>query len=118
EKWQKFANSLILRYSMRLSEKLPEVAKAGIEAVYSSGVYMKTSADDAAMAYLGATTGNSWPTAAQFDSDEGTNFLRKKPAQPCVNTLAKNNDPRMELWINPVNVQWVAHANLPVSVHP
>lgn len=118
EKWQKFANSLILRYSMRLSEKLPEVAKAGIEAVYSSGVYMKTSADDAAMAYLGTTSGNSWPTAAQFDSDEGTNFRRKKPAQPFVNTLVKNNDPRLELWINPVNVQWVADPSLAVAVDP
>lgn len=117
-KWQKFANSLLLRYSMRISSKLPELAKSGIESVYSSGIYMKSSADDAAMAYLGTTSGNSWPTASQFDTDEGTNFRRKKPAQLFVQTLVKNKDPRLQLWINPVNVRWVADPTLTTAVDP
>lgn len=112
EKWNKFANTLLLRYYMRISAKLPDVAKAGIEAVYKSGIYMKTSADDAAMAYLGTVSGNSWPTANQFDTDEGSNFRRKKPAQLFVQTLMKNKDPRLSLWINPVNVPWVADPTL------
>src|SRR5690606_27228269 len=36
-KWQRFANSLILRYAMRISEKLPDVAKDNIERVAASG---------------------------------------------------------------------------------
>src|SRR5690606_33779171 len=32
-KWRRFANSLALRYYMRLSEKMPAVAKAGIERI-------------------------------------------------------------------------------------
>src|SRR5690606_15597841 len=30
QKWQKFSNSLLLRYYMRISEKLPDLAKSGI----------------------------------------------------------------------------------------
>src|SRR5690606_21791396 len=36
-RWQKFTNSLLLRYYLRVSDKLPEIAKPGIEAVYASG---------------------------------------------------------------------------------
>ncbi|MFP3472493.1 SusD/RagB family nutrient-binding outer membrane lipoprotein, partial [Micrococcus sp. SIMBA_144] len=32
-KWQKMANSLRLRFYMRLSEKLPDFAKQGIETI-------------------------------------------------------------------------------------
>ena len=115
-KWNNFANTLLLRYYMRISAKLPEVARAGIEAVYKSGIYMKTAADDASMPYVGATSGNSWPTAAQFDTEDGSGFRRKKPGQLFVQTLMKNRDPRLQLWINPVNVPWVADPTLPTAV--
>lgn len=117
-KWHQFANTLLLRYSMRLSEKLPDLAKAGIEEVYKSGVYMKTSADDATMEYLGGTSANSWPTAAQFDSEEGSNYRRKKPSQRLVNQLVSLNDPRLSTWIKPVFVRWVADETLTTALDP
>jgi hypothetical protein len=110
-KWQKFANSLLLRYYMRISTKLPEVAKPGIESIYSSGVYIKTPAEDAVMNYLGTTGDLSWPGAIAFDTEQ-SGFRRKKPAQTLVSKLLENNDPRLTVWIAPVHCQWVADETL------
>ncbi|HYH56245.1 MAG TPA: SusD/RagB family nutrient-binding outer membrane lipoprotein, partial [Anseongella sp.] len=57
QKWQQFVNSLILRYSMRLSGKLPDLARSGVEAVYSSGIYIKDAAEEATMELPGNTPG-------------------------------------------------------------
>src|SRR5690606_23366286 len=54
--WQKFANSLLLRYYMRISDKLPEIAKPGIEAIYNSGLYIKDESEDVTLDYLGASS--------------------------------------------------------------
>ena len=74
--WQKFANTLLLRYYMRVSDKMPAEAKAGIEAIYASGVYIKTPSEDATMSYIGATAGNSWPGATAFDLEQSEALLR------------------------------------------
>jgi hypothetical protein len=113
--WQKFANTLLLRYYMRVSDKMPAEAKAGIEAIYASGVYMKTPAEDAVMNYIGATAGNSWPGAVAFDQEQ-SNFRRKKPAQTLLNSLMTNSDPRLKVWFAPVYVRWVADPTLATPV--
>ncbi len=115
--WQKFANTLLLRYYMRISEKMPAEAKAGIEAIYASGVYIKSPSEDAVMNYIGATAGNSWPGAVAFDQEQ-SNFRRKKPAQTLLNNLLTNNDPRMKVWFAPVYVRWVADPTLKTAVDP
>lgn len=107
QKWQKFANTLLLRYYMRISSKKEAVAKAGIESVYSSGVFMKTSADDATMNYIGATSDNSWPETTKFDLSE-SNWRRIKPAKTLMDQLLKTSDPRLKVWFAPVHVRWVA----------
>lgn len=114
-KWQKFANSLLLRYYMRVSDKLPELAKEGIQAVYNSGVYMTQPSEDAVMNYLGTTSALSWPGATAFDSEQ-SNFRRKKPAQTLVAKLVSDNDPRLTVWVAPVHVQWVADPALPTAL--
>jgi hypothetical protein len=115
--WQKFANTLLLRYYMRVSAKMPAEAKAGIESIHSSGVYMKAPADDAVMNYLGATAANSWPGATAFDQEQ-SNFRRKKPAEAFMTSLLKTDDPRMRVWFAPVHVQWVADPTLTTAVDP
>lgn len=110
-KWQKFTNSLLLRYYMRISSKLPEVAKAGIESIYSSGIYISNPADDAVMNYLGTTGDFSWPGATAFDAEQ-SGFRRIKPAKTLVDNLLQNKDPRLTVWIAPVHVQWVADETL------
>lgn len=102
--WEKFANSLRLRYYMRLSVKLPDFAKAGIEQVVSSGIFFKTSDDDATMSYLGTNNNNSWPENLQFDNTGGSNFHRIKMCSTFVDTLETYNDPRLAIWAAKVQV--------------
>ena len=111
EQWKKFAGTLILRYSMRVSEKLPELAKSNIEAIYSSGNHMKTPDDDATMEYIGTNADNSWPNAVEYDASE-SNWRRRRPAKTFIEALRSKNDPRMQLWFQPVHVQWVVDKTL------
>ena len=62
EKWQKFANSLILRYAMRISDKDRKRSQKCIEEIYSSGIYISQASEDATMAFVGANASNSFPT--------------------------------------------------------
>ncbi len=109
--WQKFANSLLLRYYMRISVKLPDIAKSGIESVYNSGIYLKLPSEDAVMDYLGAIPGNSWPAAVEFDQAQSF-FRRIKPGESFINRLKQLQDPRLTVWFAPVHVRWVADNQL------
>ena len=57
-KWRKLANSLMLRYYMRISAKKADVAKAGIEKIVanpSQYPIITSESDDAAMAFPGTS---------------------------------------------------------------
>lgn len=109
EKWHKFANSLLLRYYMRISDKKPDVAKSGIEDIYSSGIYISDASEDATMAFIGANASNAFPTSL---TDDGTRFRNPKAANTLLDKLAAYNDPRLEVWFEPVRVQWVQDLTL------
>ena len=109
-KWQKFANSLLLRYYMRISEKMPDVAKAGIESVVSSGIYFKSNEDDATMDFVGSGSDDSWPSNWVYDNS-GSNFRRIKMCATFVDTLEAFNDPRLDIWAAKVQVPIVIDAN-------
>lgn len=115
ERWQKFTHTLLLRYYMRISVKKEAVARAGIESIYSSGVYMKTSADDAMMDYIGAVSGDSWPETTKFDLTE-SGWRRIKPGQAIIDQLLGTSDPRLKVWFAPVHVRWVADETLATDV--
>ncbi|MCW9708802.1 SusD/RagB family nutrient-binding outer membrane lipoprotein [Fodinibius salsisoli] len=113
ERWHKFANSLILRYSMRVSEKLPEVARENIQAVYQSGIYLQNGDDEVSVPYNEA---DPWITAAI--GTDATDFRRRRPANTLLNKLMDYNDPRLEVWFAPVHVQWVEDTSLDVAEEP
>jgi len=113
--WQQFANSLLLRYYLRISEKNPSKAQAGIEAIYNSGVYIKTSDMDATLSYTGGTS-DLWPSNSA--SESGSNYRRLKVCQTLLDQLLNTNDPRLGVWINPVHCQWVADETLATDVDP
>ncbi|MCC5928351.1 MAG: SusD/RagB family nutrient-binding outer membrane lipoprotein [Cyclobacteriaceae bacterium] len=116
-RWRQFANSLLLRYYMRISEKLPQVARAGIESVYQSGNYIQVNTNDATMPYLGNVSADSWPeNTAQVTDASG--FRRIKPCQTLVNKLLEYDDPRTRVWIRPVHCRWVADETLDVAIDP
>lgn len=111
--WQKFANSLLLRYYLRISTKMPEVARPGIEAVFASSVYMKEVGDDATMDFIHTAESNSFPTAL---TDNGTRFRNAKACTTLLDKLLEYDDPRLEVWFAPVRVQWIEDGALATKV--
>lgn len=114
--WHKFTNSLILRYSMRLSEKMPDLARQGVEEVYNSGIYLSGAEEDVTIDYIGASDVDSWPTATDFDA--GSSFRRFKPCNTLLDKLVDYQDPRLDQWVRPVHCQWVEDFSLNVAHDP
>ena len=105
--WRKLANSLMLRYYMRVSTKLPAYAKAGIEEIISnSGTYpiFISNDDDATMGYIGSSDADAWPANTTFDAN-GSNFTRLQLCAGFRDVLVELNDPRIAVWFNKVKVQ-------------
>ena len=105
-KWRKMANSLMLRYYMRISSKLPAVAKAGIEEIAgnpSQFPIFTSTEDDATMGYIGSYDGDSWPAAIAFNASE-SNFNRIQLCAGFRDVLLDLNDPRIAVWFNKVRV--------------
>ena len=114
-KWRKLANSLMLRFYMRISTKKPDVAKAGIEKIMANAVQypiITAIADDAAMPFAGNSNDDSWPANAVYDAS-ASNYRRLKMAATFVNKLLDLKDPRIAVWANKVQIPLVVDANLP-----
>ncbi|PHN05451.1 SusD/RagB family nutrient-binding outer membrane lipoprotein [Flavilitoribacter nigricans] len=113
--WERFANSLLLRYYMRISGKNPSLAQSGIEAIYQTGNYLQSADQDATLPYTGQGS-DVWPT--EYSGDSGSNFRRLKPCQTLIDQLTSTADPRLEVWIDPVHCQWVEDESLTDEVDP
>lgn len=100
--WEKFANSLIIRYSVRISEKKPAEAKANVEQIVSSGKYIQSYKEDAMMDYTGGSS-DQWPI--QYDNESSS--TRYQACETLISQLVASNDPRLNIWFEPVQVQWV-----------
>lgn len=100
-KWEKFANSLLIRYYVRISDKSPE-SKAAVEAIVSSGKYITDAADDATMDYTGGSS-DQWPL---IYTDE-TSSTRYMACATIIDQMNTTNDPRKSVWFAPVSVRWV-----------
>lgn len=101
-KWRKFANSLMLRYYMRVSTKLPTFAKDGIEEIVNNpGTYpiFTSEDDDATMGFPGTSDADAWPNAIAFDASE-SNFNRVQLCAGFRDVLVDYNDPRLGVWFN------------------
>ncbi len=109
-KWRKFANSVALRYYMRISEKEPSITEQGISNIYdnpSDYPLITSSNDDASMAYIGATPSDSWPTNTVFDQRVTSDYMRLKMCATLVEALQALNDPRLGVWANKVEIPLV-----------
>nr|MBI1231512.1 SusD/RagB family nutrient-binding outer membrane lipoprotein [Cytophagales bacterium] len=116
QRWHKFANSLLLRYYMRLSAKKPDLAKAGIEEVFRTGVFLSSADEDVVMNYIGASAADSWPSATDFDA--GSGFRRIKPTTTLINRMLEIEDPRVPVWFRPVHCKWVEDPTLTTAIDP
>ena len=114
-KWRKMANSLKLRFLMRLSEKLPDYARQGIEEILANpGSYpiITDPGDDATMGFESISRQSSWPNNTRFDVD-ASNYRRLKMCQTLVEAMRSRNDPRLAVWANPVQIPLVVDDDLP-----
>jgi hypothetical protein len=105
-KWKKLANSLRLRYALRLSKVDPATAQAQAVAAIAAGV-MTSNADNALLKYPGDGTNNS-PYYSAFTSREDQHV-----SQTLVNTLKSlyisisaagdtTFDPRLPIYADPI----------------
>ena len=103
-KWRKMANSLMLRYYMRVSTKLPQYAEDGIVGIVSNSSefpIFTSEDDDATMGYVGTFDGDAWPNAIAFDASE-SDFNRVQLCAGFRDVLYELNDPRLAVWFNKV----------------
>ena len=115
--WRKLANSLSLRYYMRISAKKPDVAKAGIEKIVGNpSLYpiITNSGDDATMEFTGTSNDTSWPNNTTYDKSE-SNYSRTKMAATLVEELQSLNDARLGVWANKVKIPLVVDASFPAG---
>ena len=117
-KWRKFANSLALRYYMRLSLKEPGVAQEGIGKITSDpGSYplITVASEDANVAYIGSSPADSWPTNTAFNPDPSGEYMRTKLSATLVDALQALDDPRLAVWANPIEIPLVLVAGSDVD---
>ena len=112
-KWRKFANSLRLRYLLRLSEKLSDMNAIGVDVKAefnaivgnSSANPVFTSNDDnAAIPFLGTNSATAW-YGSPLNWTNRSEFYRRKPCATFVDAMRTGNDPRLTTFIRPVDTQ-------------
>ncbi|MDN5210855.1 SusD/RagB family nutrient-binding outer membrane lipoprotein [Fulvivirgaceae bacterium BMA12] len=110
EKWRKFANSLALRYFMRISNKEEALARAGIEKIASdpSGYpIIASAADDTNMDYIGGATFDSWPNNTVFDRTTTSGYNRTKVCSTLIEALQALSDPRIAVYADKIELALV-----------
>jgi hypothetical protein len=114
-KWRKLANSLALRYYMRISDKLPSVAQSGIETIVGDPdkyPIITSVNDDATMSFPGNSDADSWPSNATYNADS-SNYRRIKLCNTFVRALQDLNDPRIAVFANKVEIFLLVDGSLP-----
>lgn len=109
-KWRKFANSLALRYYMRISVKEPSIAQQGIQKIASNpDTYpiISVASDDANVGFIGNSPSDSWPTTMEFNPDPSGSYMRVKLCSTLVDALQKLNDPRLGVWADKIEIPLV-----------
>lgn len=106
-KWQKFANSLALRYYMRLQAKEPAFAEEGIKKIVSDPVkypLIKMASDDANISFPGTSRAVSNPLNTVYDVDPAGGYMRTKMGKTLVDVMKGYDDPRLAIWANKIQI--------------
>ena len=109
-KWRKFANSLALRYYMRLSAKEPGTAEEGIKMITGDPAkypLITNASDDATISYIGNSPSDSWPSNTVFDTSPSGSYMRIKLCSTLVDVMEGLNDPRLGVWANKIAIPLV-----------
>jgi hypothetical protein len=109
-KWRKFANSLALRYYMRLQAKESGIAQEGIQEITSDPAtypLITAASEDANVAYAGTAPANSWPTNMVYSTDPVGEYMRTKLCATLVNAMQDLDDPRLGVWAEEIEIPLV-----------
>ncbi len=100
EKWRMFANSLRMRYAMRLVNVDPATAQSEFVAAYNAGVFTSND-DNAELDYLPANpNSNPWYQDWETRDDYGSSAT-------LIDTLKSFNDPRITYYAEPAEADGV-----------
>ena len=102
-KWQKFINTLRIRYLMRISKRVD--VSATMQSIVNSQPIMESNADNAFMAY-GSSQPNTWPVHT-FRVGSFDEYRLSLTAQ---NVLTGIDDPRFFTWYRPTDASAAAGA--------
>ena len=94
--WKKFANSLLLRVGIRMSEANPGLAQQAITTAVANGVF--ASADDGALYPYLADAANANPIYYHFNIDNRTDYAISNVLEEYLNSV---NDPRLGIYGEP-----------------
>lgn len=94
--WKKFANALLLRVGIRMSEANPQLARQTISDALAAGVF-EDNEDNALFTYLSEST-NANAIYTHFNVDNRTDYAI---SNVLVDFLKVRNDPRLEVYANP-----------------
>lgn len=95
-KWKKFANALIMRIAIRMSDRMESEALAAIEEAYASGTFTSND-DNAVINYLDAQP-NTNPLYVDVIVNNRIDFSSSKPL---VDLLLGLDDPRVASFFEP-----------------
>ncbi|MCE4562826.1 SusD/RagB family nutrient-binding outer membrane lipoprotein [Maribellus sp. CM-23] len=115
DQWIKFANSLRLRYCLRLHNKKEELSINTVsEFKDAASKVFGSNADNATLVLLGLSDENSAVGGPVRSSNKPYAF---KPGKPLVDYLKERNDPRLQRWVNPVERKWDFNASEETTVN-
>lgn len=104
ENWHRFGNTLLLKLYLRLSERAPGVAQAGIAAMPDDPEEYIGAGQDALINYA-STSGNNHPLYSEIVGlRNAQNMLASATS---VDSLLANDDDRVEAFYNPVGASFV-----------
>src|SRR5690554_2378113 len=109
-KWQKFANSLALRYYMRLQAKEPAFAEEGIKRIADNPdryPLIMVASDDANIGFPGTSNSVSNPLNTVYDVDPAGAYMRVKMGKTLVDVMQEYDDPRLGVWANKIQIPLV-----------
>jgi hypothetical protein len=107
-KWAKFANSLIIRLAVNISDVDPTYAATQVQAALASGP-IASNADNTKLTYL-TTTGNQNPLFADLVTSKRNDFIPAEPFVAAMDAVVSGGDPRM--------VKYFVNATSPAPVIP
>lgn len=92
--WRKLANSLRLRYLLRISKRRD--VSAEMQAIVNAGNYISTNDDNAILVYSGTSNTDSWPES----TGRIGGFDEKSLCTTLLGYFENFNDPRLDIWFD------------------